>query len=196
MTLPEQIEQIEIPLSKKKLLVLFPCGIVFVGLGLFLMISSAYHVFVTPFFLAPYFFAIGLISVLFFGLCTAVIFLKLFDKKAGLIINGQGIVFSDGLVVPWSDVEKIRIYEFKGQKFLVPIVKNPQDYIDGATNLIKRKMAKMSFDICGSPVSIVASHLQINFDNLYDLLTEKMNDNQLVQASSDGVEIVQRANGG
>jgi len=177
-----QIEQIEIQLSKKKMLLTFFGAIVFVGLGVLFMINPS--MFVTAIFSNPtIIFIAGLVSVLFFGLVAITIFRKLSDNKAGLTINRQGIIDnSSGVsagVILWSDIEEIKISKVMNQKFLMFIVKNPQDYIDKVTNPLKRKTVEMNYKSFGSPISISANSLETNFDNLYKLLTEKMKEYKL-----------------
>jgi hypothetical protein len=123
-------------------------------------------------------FIVGLASVLFFGLVAITIFRKLSDKKPGLIINRQGIIdnssgVSAGLIL-WTDIEDIKVSQAMNQKFLMFIVKNPQAYLNKVTNPLKRKGMEMNYRTYGSPISISANSLQINFDNLYSLLTEKL----------------------
>jgi len=174
--------QIEIPLSKKKMLLAFFGAIVFVGLGVLFLINPS--MFTNPIFRNPTIILIvGFASVLFFGLVAITVFRKLSDKKAGLIINRQGIIdnssgVSAGLVL-WSDIEEIKISNVMSQKFLMFIVKNPQDYINRVTNPLKRKGMEMNYRTYGSPISISANSLQINFDKLYKLLIEKMKESKL-----------------
>ena len=89
----------------------------------------------------------------------------------GIIDNSSGV--SAGVVL-WSDIEEIKISKVMSQKFLMFIVKNPQDYIDKVTNPLKKKTVEMNYKSFGSPISISANSLQTNFDSLYKLLTEKM----------------------
>jgi hypothetical protein len=159
------------------MLLTFFGAIVFVGLGVLFVINPS--IFVTTIFRNPtIIFIAGLASVLFFFFFSVTVFRKLFDNKAGLIINRQGIIDnSSGVaagVVLWSDIKEIKISKVMNQKFLMFIVKNPQDYIDKVTNPLKRKTVEMNYKSFGSPISISANSLQTNFDNLYKLLTEKM----------------------
>jgi len=174
-----KIEQIEIPLSKKKMLLAFFGAIVFVGFGVLFLINPSIFANRNPTVVS----IVGLSSVLFFGLGIVTIFRKLLDKKAGIIINKQGIMdnssgASAGLIL-WSDIERIKTSKVKGQKFLMLVVKNPRDYIDRVVNPLKRKAMEMNYRIYGSPISISANTLQTNFDNLYKLLTEKMKEYKL-----------------
>ena len=176
------MEQIEIPLDKKKMLLTFFGAITFVGLGVLFLINPS--MFVTTIFRNQIIiFIVGLASVLFFGLVAITVFRKLSDKKAGLIINRQGIIdnssgVSTGLVL-WSDIEEIKISRVLNQKFLMVIVRNPQEYIGKVANPLKKKGMEMNYKTYGSPISISSNSLQTNFDNLYKLLTEKMKENKL-----------------
>ena len=162
-----QTEQIEIPLCKA-LLPIF-VAFAFVGLGVFLVVISVVEA-------CPRIFIAGLANIFFFGFCTVFGCWQLFNTKPGLIINGQGIVFQCGTFLPWSDIEEIKKFEIFSQKFLIPIVANPQEVIDGITNPLIRKMAGMTYRKYGSPYCIAAYSLKINVDDLRNLLVEKMNE--------------------
>ena len=173
-----QNEQIEIPLSKTKMLLTFFGAIVFVGLGLRFLINPpkiSNSIFGNP----TLIFIVGLSSILFFGLVALTIFRKFSAKKAGLIISREGITdnssgVSAGLI-PWTDIDDIKISQVMSQKFLLLIVKNPQDYLDKVTNALKKNAMKMNYKTYGSPISISSNALQTNFDDLHKLLLEKMN---------------------
>ncbi len=172
-------EQIEIPLSKTKLMMTFFGSLLFVGLGLWFLINppkSNHWLFGNP----TVIFIAGIASVLFFGLVAVTIFRKFSDKKPGLIINKQGITdnssgVSAGLI-PWTDIQEITISQVMNQKFLMFIVRNPEFYLDKVTNPLKRNAMKMNYKTYGSPISISANALQTNFDDLHKLLIEKMNE--------------------
>lgn len=172
-------EQIEIPLSKTKMMLTFFGSLLFVGLGLWFLINppkSTHWLFGNP----TVIFIAGIASVLFFGLVAVTIFRKFSDKKPGLIINKQGITdnssgVSAGLI-PWTDIQEITISQVMNQKFLMFIVRNPEFYLDKVTNPLKRNAMKMNYKTYGSPISISANALQTNFDDLHKLLIEKMNE--------------------
>ena len=174
-----QDKQIEIPLSKQKRLLTLLGSIVFVGLGIWFLINPpriSNPIFGNP----TLIFTVGLASILFFGLVAVTIFRKFSDKKPGLIINRQGITdnssgVSAGLI-PWTDIQEIKISQVMSQKFLMFIVSNPQDYLDRVTNPLKRNAMKMNHKTYGSPISISSNALRINFNELQNLLVEKMNE--------------------
>lgn len=173
----KQDEQIEIALSKKKMVLTLFGAIVFIIIGIWLLTKSPKIS--NPLFGNPTFILItGIVAVLFFGSIAVTIYRKLSDKKPGLIINRQGIIdnssgVSAGLI-PWSDIQEIKIVKVANQKFIMIIVKNPQDYLDSVTNPLKRNAMKANFKFYGSPISISSGSLQTNLNNLYQLLIEKM----------------------
>ncbi len=174
-----QDEQIEIPLSKQKMLLTLLGSIVFVGLGIWFLVNPpriSNPIFGNP----TLIFIIGLASILFFGLVAVTILRKFSDKKPGLIISRQGITdnssgVSAGLI-PWTDIQEIKISQVMSQKFLMFIVSNPQDYIDKVTNPLKRNAMKMNYKTYGSPISISSNALRTNFNELQKILVEKMNE--------------------
>lgn len=173
-------KQIEIPLSKVKMTLLFIGALGFVAIGLWFMISppeshSNRRILLSnPIFL----FFIGAISVLFFGVCALFICKKLFDKKPGLIINEKGITdnssaLSLGLVL-WVDIEGIKTVSANNQKFIILTLNNPQDYLGKVRNSLKAKSLKVNYKWYGSPICISANSLQINHQELHKLLLDKM----------------------
>ncbi len=169
--------QIEIPLSKNKMTLTLLGSIAFVALGVWFLVNPPKID--NPILGNPtLIFIAGLASVIFFGLVAITVISKLLDKKPGLIISRQGIIdnssgVSAGLVL-WTDIEKIQVSQVMNQKFLMFIVRNPQEYLDKVTNPLKRKTMEINYRSYGSPISISANSLQTNFDNLYNLLTEKL----------------------
>jgi hypothetical protein len=172
-------EQIEIPLSKTKIILTFFGSLVFVGLGIWFLTNppkSNHWLFGNP----TVIFIAGIASVIFFGLVAITIFRKFSDKKPGLTINRQGIIdnssgVSAGLI-PWTDIQEIKISQVMSQKFLMFIVRNPEDYLEKVTNPLKRKAMKMNYKTYGSPISISSNALQTNFDDLHKLLIDKLNE--------------------
>jgi hypothetical protein len=172
-------EQIEIPLSKSKMILTFFGSLVFVGLGIWFLTNppkSNHWLFGNP----TIVFIIGLAPVIFFGLVAVTIFRKFSDKKPGLTISKQGVTdnssgVSAGLI-PWTDIQEIKISQVMSQKFLMLIVRNPEDYLDKVTNPLKRNAMKMNYKTYGSPISISSNALQTNFDDLHKLLIDKMNE--------------------
>ena len=170
-------EQIEIPLSRTKMTTAFIVSLIFIGFGIWFVISPPKvnsPVFGNPTLIL----LVGIAAVLFFGFVAITIFRKFSDKRAGIIINSQGIIdnssgVSAGLI-PWTDIEEIKFVQVVSQKFLMVIVKNPQFYLDRVSNPIKRNAMKMNFKSYGSPISISANASKIDFETLKQQLEVKM----------------------
>lgn len=173
--------QIEIQLSKTKIIFLIIGALLFVTIGLWFMITppEISHSGRQSFFYNPTFlFFVGLLSVLFFGICFAFGLKKFFDKKPGLILNEKGVFDnSSGLsigLIPWVDIEEVAVISINSNKFIVIRVNNPQDYLDKAKNRFTRKSMAINYKWYGSPIAISAHSLQIRHKDLYELLVNKI----------------------
>ena len=174
-------DTLEIPLSKRKMTLIFLGALAFVAIGIWFVTSPPQIS--NPIFGNPTVILIsGLASILFFGIVAIVTLRKFFDKKPGLTISDEGIVDNSSGnsagIIPWSDITNIEVAQVMSQKFIMIIVKNPQKYIDRAQNKLKKSGMKMNFKSYGSPIAISANALQINFKELEILLSEKLLQNK------------------
>jgi len=170
-------ETIEIPLSKGKLILMFIGSLLFVGAG-FWFIKAPETFTQTIFKPSPMLIIIvGYALVIFFGTCATFIFRKLFDKKAGLIIDREGIHDNSSGVsagfIPWSDISNISTIEISRQKLIMIEVSNPDDYINRQTNFISKKASAINHKMYGAPISISANSLKYKFDDLYYTLRNR-----------------------
>ena len=172
--------QIEIPLSKQKLYLMLFGSIIFVGIGTWLVVNppkSNHPIFGNPMIIL----ISGISAIVFFGYIAFTLFKKLPDNKPGLIINSEGIIdnssgVSAGIVL-WKDIIEISTSTVMNQQFLMFIVKNPEEYINRQNGIVKRKAMEMNYRTYGSPISISANTLDTNFEELYELLQRKLNEN-------------------
>jgi len=174
-------EQIEIPLSKNKLTLMLIGSFAFVAAGLWFVIKPP--TISNPIIGNPtLILTVGIAAILFFGLCAFYVAKKLPDKTPGLIINDKGVTDNSGGVsvglIPWSDIKAITLETAANQRFLMVIVKNPDEYIDRQKGFIKKKAMQMNYNTYGSPISISANGLKCNFDELYTTLQDKFNNNK------------------
>ncbi|MDH4472782.1 MAG: STM3941 family protein [Fluviicola sp.] len=173
----KQKEHIEIPLSKTKMTLTLLGSLAFVGIGIWFLIKPpkiSNPILGNPTLII----AVGLASILFFGFVAVSIFRKLSSKNVGLIISRQGVTdnssgVSAGLI-PWTDIQEINVSQVMSQKFLLLIVRNPQEYLDNVRNPIKRTAMKANYKMYGSPISISAKVLDTDFDRLHQLMVEKL----------------------
>ncbi|MFB9079623.1 STM3941 family protein [Flavobacterium procerum] len=174
--------QIEIPLSKKKMYLILAISILFVCLGIWFLTAPPtidHPIYGNPKFI----FSCGIASIVFFGYAGFSIFKKLGDKKPGLLINSEGITDNSsnvaaGLIL-WSDIIRITTANVMNQKFLIIKVKNPNEYINRQNGILKRKTVEMNYKTYGSPISISANTLDTNFVELYNLLQRKFEENKI-----------------
>lgn len=183
-------DQIIIPKSKRKLVLLVLVSIVFVVLGIRIISSS--HRVDNSFFDSIYFRGtIGVLSIGFFGVAGAILLYRLGDKRAGLIIDETGIIDNSSAVaaghIPWRDMEAIKETNVWTEKFITVILKNPAHYVNNAQNKWKRKILQSNYKRNGSPVNISANGLSITHSELKALLQEKLSRyNQTIRTSESG----------
>ncbi len=166
-------EEIVIPLSKTKLTLALLGSIAFIMAGLWFVIfqpTGNNFLLQSPTIVL----LVGFVAIIFFGLIAVLIVRKLKDDKPGLIINQDGIADNSGGMSPgiikWEDLEQISVLKISGQKIIMLMVKNPQEYIDRETSLLKRKTMQLNFKTYDSPLSISANSLKCNFDELLLIL--------------------------
>lgn len=171
-------EQIEIPFSKQKMFLLITAGFIFSIVGIVFILkptefsSRLYNSTI----LAQ---IVGLVTILLFGTITIFMIKKSSSKEPGMIINNIGITDNASAVaaglIYWKDIIEIKTISVTNQRFLMIITKNPQVYIDRQENILKRKSMQMNYKFYGSPISISANALQMDFDSLYQTVIEKYN---------------------
>ena len=108
--------------------------------------------------------------------------IKLFDKKAGLIIDSHGITDNTNAssigLIEWNDINNIRIMQIMSSKLLLIDVDNPEKYIEKASNGIKGKLMRANMTICGTPLSITSNTLKCDFGKLEKLIRKEYEKNK------------------
>ncbi|HEV2764159.1 MAG TPA: STM3941 family protein [Pyrinomonadaceae bacterium] len=169
-----------IELSRKKLGLLLLGACVFVALGAWLLSLDEASIrsqrgFLLFFNDPTYARVLGLLSIVFFGICGLFAFKKLFDKKPGLVFNNFGIVDNASGVaaglIPWSEVVGSEVFEIQKQKMLIIKVSDPQKYIERG-GALRRTLNKANYKMCGSPIAIPSNALKINFSELLSLFNQ------------------------
>jgi hypothetical protein len=169
--------RIEIEHSKGKIVAFLLGAIVFIALGWVFMInpdafiSSASKN-------AIYIRVIGVITIVFFGLCLIFIVRKLFDKNPGLVIDKDGITDNSNAtsvgLVEWKDITGMEIRQIKSTRFLVLHTSNPEKYITRVQNPILRQGVVFNYSTYGSPIAIISTSLKISFDDLVRLISTEL----------------------
>lgn len=158
-------DQILVPLSKVKIVLILLGSVVFVGIGVWIWTDSNDAFSLT----------VAAAGGGFFGLCGLYALLKLFDAAPGLIIDAEGIVDNSSGTsagrIRWSEIRSFKVTTVSHQRLLTIELQNPETYIQRA-NFLKRRLLTVSAWYFGGPVHISANALKINFDELITLVTE------------------------
>jgi len=176
-------QQIEIPLGKKKLsLLLFAC-LLFIAGGIWIILDPQ------KFIELPYGFRNpetarfwGIVGIIFFGLGGIYGIIKLFDKKARLIIDSNGITDNTNAtsigLIEWPDITGIRTNQVMATKFLLIDIEDSEKYIKKAKNGIRAKLMRANLKSYGTPLSITTNTLKYNFSELEKLIHSEFKKNK------------------
>lgn len=169
-------QHIEFKLSKSKIVLLFFGCLIFCILSiLFILNPDKYtswrHSSSTIVFI------VGVLGVIFFGICLLYYARKIFDKTPGLIVNDKGIYdnasgISAG-IIPWKDVVEISETTFVNQSFINIIVKNPDEYIKRQKNFFKRKLVQINYTSFGTVIAIPSVAINCDFNELKRILQQE-----------------------
>jgi len=166
--------RIEIPFSKKKLIIGIVFSFLFIVLGLFILTSNEeskiYSLFIKSF---------GILGILFFGITGTYGVKKMFDKKKGLVIDDSGIIDNSSMssigLIEWTDISEIAIEETKSALYLLIFTNDNGKYLE-KTRGLKRMLIKSNIKNYGTPISIISNTLNCDFYELESILKEKLNE--------------------
>lgn len=170
-------DKILVPISKTKLTLMLIGSLIFVALGIFYMNDP--KAFLNPVFRSKeLIFIVGIACVLFFGLASLYLFKKLLDNRPGLIISTDGI-FDNSSATPvglieWKDIVDTEVIKIHGQRIILIKVKKPEKYIKRQESKRIRNVFKANLDFYGTPITLTANGLKIEFEKLERLLTESI----------------------
>ena len=179
-------EKIEIPLSKNKLFLGIGGSILFVVLGIWLFLNSgsfqenSFKLLRNPMVAK----GVGILGILFFGATGIFGIKKLFDKKAGLIIDSNGITDNSNAssvgLIEWDNISDIITKQLILTKFLLIKVTNPEKYIGKAKSGMKAKLMWVNMKMYGTPLSITSNTLKYDFGKLEKLIQTEFKRNKNV----------------
>ncbi|MDE3744149.1 STM3941 family protein [Maribacter polysaccharolyticus] len=176
-------EQIEIPIGKKKISLLLFGSLLFVAGGIWMALEP--EKFVQNIFRInnPDTIRIwGIAGIVFFGLTGIYGIIKLSDKKAGLIIDSDGITDNTNAtsigLIEWTDITGIRTEQIMSTKFLLIDIENPEKYLKKAKNELRTKLMKANLNSYGTLISITSNTLEYNFEEMEKLIRSEFNKNK------------------
>ena len=181
-------QRIEIPLSKRKIILFLIGSIMFVVAGILGIIMPERF---NSIYKSPEFIRItSILGVIFFGLSMVFTFKKLIgNNKFGLVIDEYGITdystaTSIGLI-EWSDIKAIEKINFASKNILVIYVNNPEMYINKASNAIAKHALRMNFKMTGSPITIIPYSLQnVKIDELEKMVISEFDKRKKLNTNS------------
>ncbi|MBE0462093.1 MAG: STM3941 family protein [Halomonadaceae bacterium] len=169
-------EERVIELNKVKIILLTLGAFAFVLLGVWFLFMDIQTIESQRKFNSPTLvYGVGVVSIVFFGLCGLIGVKKLFDNSPGLIINSEGVLDNSSGVsagmIPWDDIVSIGEYQIQKQKFISIQVKDAEIYANNG-NALKRMANRANIKMCGTPVNISANSLKISYDDLLEIIDE------------------------
>ncbi|MGE0088532.1 MAG: STM3941 family protein [Bacteroidales bacterium] len=172
------MNKIEIPLSKKKISLLFTGATAFVIFGTLFLITP--DTFTSPIFRNNQTIrVVGIVVVLFFGVVGISVYRKLIDTKIGLTIDENGITDNSNAssvgLIEWADIIEVKSSRVMSTKFLLVFTDKPDKYIN-RTNGFKRTLLKGNIKTYGTPISITSNTLKYDFEELESLIKKSLLD--------------------
>lgn len=95
----------------------------------------------------------GWLCLVFFGLMGAVGIKRLFDRDDVLRINGEGIWYRlhADVVIPWTEIVEIGVFEYRGQKSIMLSLRDPSRY---PASGVAKLLAAANRGVAGGDVAI------------------------------------------
>lgn len=113
--------------------------------------------------------SVAILGIVFFGALSVFNLRKFFDRRPGIVLSEAGLQDNSTGVsvgfIPWSDITGVDTYRTFNQRTLVVKVSDPQKYLGGG-NALTRYLRKSNLKLCGSPVTITSTVLNIGYDDL------------------------------
>lgn len=117
----------------------------------------------------------GWVGLAVFGIFMLVYIGLLIRRKPGLTLTTEGIIDHSSAVaagfIHWRDISFFVTVKQSGQKFIAPILHNPEDYIKKAS-FWSRYFMRHNYNRYGSPVAITAVVLKASTEELLVLLED------------------------
>ncbi len=117
--------------------------------------------------------ALGIFGVAFFGLASLVYVAQFFSRRPALIVDREGIV--DHTTYPgvgrvyWREIRGLRAGLIRKVPFLIVDVHDPQKFLPRG-NMFQRFLRASSAQMVGSPITLAATSLDADFDQLAALI--------------------------
>lgn len=122
---------------------------------------------------------VGIFIIIFSVLYTVIIGRQLLKQKPAIILDNEGMVchtaVNSSQKIFWKDVSKVWMQQVSDEKFIMLMIKNPEKYLSGEKNELKKRFMELNYKLYHTPVAITANALKIGINELHDLICEKYN---------------------
>ncbi len=131
---------------------------------------------------------VSAMGVVFFGFGVIYSFIRLFNKKPGLVINDEGIIDNSSFSSPtglikWENITGVSITETYRYKSLSIHVNNADEIISKQQGF-KKILMNWNKKHFNSPIQISSSSLKCNFQDLYNIIKEQLSIRHITNVSS------------
>jgi hypothetical protein len=166
-------DQIIIPHSRKKILLLFLVSVGFVALGIYLLLISESWNYLP---LLPILIkAVGIASIAFCGLCAIFYARMLLNIPPSLVLDSTGMVCNaigyPTCKISWRDITRIRKTRVLFYNYVTLDLLEPEKYVKSGS-IFWRILGAINLRGYGSPILVTSGFFQIEFDELRDIITE------------------------
>ena len=154
-----------VPLNKAKTAGVALCALVFVLLGVVIIASSSGHDAATTLF----YIAIGLVSIVFFGMALFYAVGRLFNPTPAIEINARGITDNATAMgvgfVAWDEIASVHIGTTAGKRFLCLVPKDVPGFL-ARQPAWKRGVMRTNVSMVGAPITIAGTLMSTSLDEL------------------------------
>ncbi len=167
---------IKIDRSIKKIAVGIGLSFLFLITGILFILKSNEIVAHTPLIFKNKLFikSIGIIAIAFSIMTLLKGGVLIFYKKPAMLIDKTGIKnfihYKNIGYIYWIDITEIKIQKIYSTKLLLIFVKNPEKYIQKASNKLKKQSMKTNLKLYGTPIIFSSNAFQINTNSLECIL--------------------------
>jgi len=113
---------------------------------------------------------VAVIGIGFFALGGLYCFVKMWDRRPGLVLDRDGIIDnSTGVAagrVRWEEITDIRFRMMGRQRFVTIDVVDPRRFVERG-GAVRRLMTRLNTTALGSPINIATDGLAISPDELF-----------------------------
>ena len=157
-----QADQIEIPFSKKRMILPFLTSLAFVVAGMYGLFSSTAQN------------ALAIIVVTFFGYCAATFLWMLIKKQSPIIVNRQGIFQETIGLILWQDIEFVILSRIRGIPFLQVVLNKTEANKDKSEERTVFRSMKAGFQSFLNSPGFDAGNYKMSAREIHRLLIDKL----------------------